>query len=249
MYASRGSWEALADSEELGFEVLELSLPPALTDDAHFARCKTWYQKNGRVVSVHGAFIDINPGSSDKLFRAMSRKRCRGSCALAKSLGAEYIIFHSSCEPFLRGSYLDAWAGQCASFFEELADEYGLNIRIENSQDLDAVPLQELMKRIRDPRIGVCLDLGHVNYSRMSAAQWFASLGEWIGYLHLSDNNGLFDEHLPLGEGTADWRAADALWRQGSRRMPITLEVGGEQGVRRSLQYLKEHGFFMSSGE
>ena len=45
MYASRGSWEALADSEELGFEVLELSPPPALTDDAHFARSKTWYQK------------------------------------------------------------------------------------------------------------------------------------------------------------------------------------------------------------
>ena len=163
VYASRNLWEAIAVQEDLAYEVLELSIPVVLTDHTIFEAYKKWYRKSGRVRSVHGAFVDINPGSSDEAFCRLSRKRCHDSCALARSLGAENVVFHSSCETFLRGAYLDAWAGKCASFYEELSDTYGIRIFIENSNDVDPVPLRELMKRIPDPGIGVCLDLGHVN--------------------------------------------------------------------------------------
>ena len=249
VYASRSSWEALAVQEDLSYEVLELSLSSALTDRASFAGCRKWYRESGRVRSVHGAFINVNPGSSDEDFRILSEKRCHESCMLARSLGAENIIFHSGCEPFLRGAYLDDWVARCASFYETLLDMYDIRIWIENSQDVDPDPIKMLMKRIPDPGIGVCLDLGHVNYSRTAPEQWFEELGDRIGYLHLSDNNGFFDEHLPLGEGNVDWRLADAFWRKAKRKMLITLEVGGPEGVRRSCDYLKTHGYFGSGGK
>lgn len=258
-FASRDEWEAIAVREGLNFEVIELSLPPVLTedepvgnDDARHGVKQTntdrglrdWYQTNGFVSAVHGAFIDINPASGDEGIRRYSRRKCIESCRLAKKMGAKHIVFHSSCASFLRGSYLDYWAARCASFYEELFERFGINIWIENSQDVDAVPIRKLMERISVPGIGVCLDLGHVNYSRMPMEGWFESLGEWIGYLHLSDNMGLFDDHLPLGEGTVDWKTADAFWRCAAREMPLTLEVGGTEGVEVSLAYLREHEYF-----
>jgi sugar phosphate isomerase/epimerase len=74
--------------------------------------------------------------------------------------------------------------------------------------------------------------------------QWFEILGDRIGYLHLSDNGGLYDDHLPLGDGTVDWAAADALWKGLGRDTYLTFEVGPPEGVRRSIAYLKERGLF-----
>ena len=243
VYAARHFWEAIAGEWNLNFEALELSTGPALTGRLQEG-CLEWYRKSGRVNSVHGVFIDVNPVSGDEDIRILSQRRCHQSCELAKDLGAGNVVFHSSCEPFLRGAYLDQWAGNCASFLEMLSDRYDLRIWIENSQDVDSGPIKELMRRITDKRVGVCLDLGHANYSRMPIECWFEELGEWIGYLHLSDNNGLYDDHLPLGRGKIDWDAADKLWQGLGRETYLTLEVGGEDGLRESLVFLKAHGLF-----
>ena len=196
-FASGDIWMSLAEEEHAFFEVLELSLAPYLEETEETRTCRQWYRESGRARSVHGAFADVNPASGDERFRELSRRRCIESCALAEQIGAGNVVFHSSCATFLRGTYMDQWAGLCADFYEELADRSGLNLWIENSQDIDAHPLRELMKRIRDPRIGICLDLGHANYSRMCMEEWFEILGDRIGYLHLSDNFGYYDDHVP----------------------------------------------------
>lgn len=245
---SRLEWRSLAAKEGFTYEVLELSAPPALNNPALYQSCKDWYHKSGRVTSVHGVFIDVNPGSGDAAFRKLSRARHTQSCRLAASLGAKNVVFHSSCFPFLRGGYLDFWAGECAGFYEELADTWNLNIFIENSPDVDAGPIAELMRRITDRRVGVCLDLGHVNYSRMSMEQWFDALFDRIGYLHLSDNDGSYDSHLPLGKGSVNWELANRLWEQLARNIPVTLETGSVKDTVQSLIYLKKHQYFRTFG-
>ena len=73
---------------------------------------------------------------------------------------------------------------------------------------------------------------------------WLDQLGDRIGYLHLSDNMGYYDDHLPLGTGTVDWKTADSLWRMAGRQMPVTLEIGDLKGVKQSLLFLEENGYF-----
>lgn len=243
-YAQGEEWTALAQREGLLFEAMELFMPQALADPLFVDAARAWYLNSGRVGSVHGAFVDVNPASGDPALRQLSRARCHESCLLAKQLGASYVVFHASCFPFLRGGYLDHWAAMCAEFYTGLARQYDLVIAVENSQDVDTTPLCALMKRVADQRVCVCLDMGHVHYAQAPMEAWFDRLGEKIAYLHLSDNLGKFDDHLPLGDGTIDWRLADRLWQQLDREMPVTLEVGGIHGVEKSLAYLKRNGFF-----
>lgn len=244
-YAARANWEELAQREGLSYEVLELSLAPHLGAELDSpAPCRDWYKKSGRVHALHGAFIDVNPASGDPDFRALSRARCRESCALAAALGAEQVVFHASAFPFLRGAYLDGWADACASFYLELADAYGLTLCIENSFDLDPEPLSALLRRAHSDRVKICLDIGHACYARAPLEQWFDRLGEDIACLHLSDNMGRFDDHLPLGAGTVDWALADRLYRGLGQEVPMTLEVGGVAGVQQSLDFLRKNGYF-----
>ncbi len=244
VYASRERWEALAAREHFVYEVLEPFMPPALNEPGLQEQCREWYQKSDRVTSVHGAFVGIDPASGDSRIREVSRERCVESCRFAAGVGAGNVILHSSCFPFLRGAYLERWAAECAAFYEELAASFDLNLYIENSQDIDPTPLRELMKRISAKRVGVCLDLGHVNYSFMPMELWFEKLHEWIGYLHLSDNMGRMDEHMALGKGIVDWERADRLTRALGRALFITLETGDPDETAGSIAYLKEHRLF-----
>ena len=66
---------------------------------------------------------------------------------------------------------------------------------------------------VNDPRLKVCLDIGHAHAnSNMSVEEWITTLGDRIGYLHLHNNHGkvlgrpsyLNDEHLGLDMGTMD---------------------------------------------
>lgn len=234
----REAYLNVAGREKLGFEVMELSLP------APYADAAAWYASTGKAVSLHGAFMDNNPVSGEKEIRELSRQLCEQSCRDALRCGAESVIFHSSCFPFLRGGYLENWLRRAAEFYAALAEKTGLRILLENSFDLDPEPLERLMKLVRHPLLGVCLDLGHVNYSRTPQKEWFDRLGEYVRALHLSDNAGSFDEHLPLGAGSVDWEEADRLAAFLPECAAATLEVNGIDGAVRSLAYLEEHRLF-----
>lgn len=246
--ADLAQWLRLARKESAAFEVMDPFFMPDMDDLEKHKKIADRYRETGLAASVHGAFIDVNPASGDLRFRELSRKRCRESCEVAAALGAENLVFHSSAFPFLRGPYLENWASACASFYEELAAQYPVRIYIENAQDLDPRPLRKLMESVHSDRIGVCLDVGHAHYSRAPLSAWFEELGQWIGYLHLSDNEGAFDDHLPLGQGTIDWELVNRLWKTLGKEIPITLETGNLKSTEESLCFLRNHQYFGLKG-
>lgn len=241
-------WIKLAQKEDAVFEVIDPFFLSGLGNFGKYQDIAQHYQKTSMAVSVHGAFIDVNPASGDPAVREFSRQRCRESCEIALALGAENVVFHSSAFPFLRGAYLENWAADCAAFYEELAANYPLRIYIENAQDLDPTPLQKLMERLHSDRVGVCLDIGHANYSRTPVGQWFEQLGKWIRYLHLSDNLGEFDDHLPLGQGCVDWELVNRLWKTLGNNIPVTLETGTLEATKISIAFLRNHQYFGLEG-
>lgn len=240
---SCGVFDDLADREGLGYELLDPSLPFCLGNADKTRDLLSAQTSGGHARSLHGAFIDVNPASGDEALRLLSCRRCEESCALAERLSLRHVVFHGSCFPFLRGGYLLNWAETCARFYDALTERHpGLTVYVENSMDLDPDPLLALTAHTSD-RVRICLDLGHANYSRVSPEKWFEALGNRIGYLHLSDNLGQYDDHLPLGEGTVDWGVCSRL-ASPLGDIPMTLEVGGPEGIAASLRYLGEKHYF-----
>ena len=202
-YARKEEWLKLAKEEGFTFEVTELSFP--LQDENKRAEMEKWYKECGLVTNIHGVFVDINPASNEPDIAKISERLSEGSCRMAAEMGAGGVIFHGQAFPYLRGGYIEQWAEKSAVFYKRLADKYGVKIYIENSSDLDPGPMLLLMKKCSDPRVRVCLDVGHANYSRAPLQTWILDLYDYIDYIHLSDNFGAFDDHLPIGVGSVPW--------------------------------------------
>lgn len=241
-YLSYEQYAPLFEKEGLFFEVLDLSLYYWEAED--FEKAIDLYRQSNRAKSLHGYFIDINPASSNPVVEAHSKEACRQSCEIARRIGADQIVFHSSCYPNLRGVYMRNWVQKCAKFYSELVEEFNMNIYIENCADHDPEPIKALLKEASNPRIKACLDTGHAFLSCVCIEEWFEELGDDIGYIHLSDNMGQYDEHIPIGDGRIDWKTVDRYCRTLPLGIRSTLEVGGVKEIEKSLRYIKENGLF-----
>lgn len=234
-------YELLCRTENLQYEILELSFPEVL-DSTELDHQISEYSSR-KIHSLHGVFLDINVASKEPKVEAVSKERSRQSCEIAKKLGIENIIFHTGFFPYLDDvTYLKEWAERCGIFYSELQKEFGLQIFIENCMDKSPKPLRLLMECT--PSLRVCLDVGHVNYGYTPIEDWFSQLEPYIGYLHFSDNLGVYDNHLPLGEGTCQWHKIDRLCRSLKGDIPVTLEVGGPDCILQSIDYLKRNLFY-----
>ena len=85
----------------------------------------------------------------------------------------------------------------------------GIENWIVNSKISD---FQRIRKAIKSKRLGMLLDLGHMNIAvkkglidRGNLYEYVSSLPLPIVELHVHDNNGLEDSHLPLGRGNMDY--------------------------------------------
>ena len=238
-------WKRFADREDLVYEVIGLPRVTAVLPEEEREPYIRWFADSERSVSMHGAFIDINPVSGDPDIAGLSRKKIAESCSIAKRIGADNIVFHGSCFQYLRGQYFDTHVRLAAEYYREIAEMTGLNIFIENSFDLDPDPMEQIVCLADHEKVRCCLDIGHANYSRVPVKGWFDQLGDKIGYLHLSDNFGRFDDHVAIGEGNIDWEETDRLYRDLGRDIPVTLETGDLEQTKQSYLYLKERGFFI----
>jgi len=62
--------------------------------------------------------------------------------------------------------------------------------------------MRTLFERLQNQGVRFCFDIGHQHaFSRSTLEDWLRALGSYLGQLHLHDNHGTADEHLPVGEG------------------------------------------------
>jgi len=99
---------------------------------------------------------------------------------------------------------------------------HGLRLVVENNPYFPPDYYLELIGRLPAELCGSVLDVGHANLQppshRMPVVEMIDRLGGRVEHLHLRDNDGIADQHLPVlsGAGTIDWRRVfRALKRSG----------------------------------
>ena len=122
----------------------------------------------------------------------------------------------------------------------EKAHRKGVTIALENTWD-DRPEVLLHLKALLPERNNVmfCLDTGHLNvYSQLPLRRWWRCLGDDISAIHLHDNDGLSDDHLPPGRGTVDFETLVELLLD-MRRMPLLdLEVDHPRGNKRRAGHM-----------
>ena len=180
--------------------------------------------------SLHAPFWDLNLGSKNPGVREATMKAFNYAYKVAKELGCTEIVVHNGFVP--NTSFYEGWVRNATAFWQEFFSDKDdtITMMIENQCEEDSEVLKMEIDSVNDPRLKVCLDIGHTHAnSSMHVADWITTLGNRIGYLHLHNNHGkvvgrpsyMNDEHLGFDMGTMDMKKVfelleeycpDAVW-------------------------------------
>jgi len=164
---------------------------------------------------------------------------------LAKIFGPKVIVFHAGYEKWKFDGTIDLWLKSSLDTWRPLvkeAEDQGLTLAIENIYEETPAPLVALLEEIGSPRFRFCLDTGHHHiFSKVPLPSWLQTLGKYLSEIHLHDNHGEMDEHLPIGEGGFDFDQLFALLSQFRLNPVYTLEPHQEDHLFRGLQAVKKY--------
>ncbi len=197
-------------------EFNHLDLPPfcpELLDGTERGRVRRLAEDLGLRITLHAGDWDLM--ALDPGVRAYALGRSRLEAELARDLGADYLVTHLGIPE--RMALHDGgrrWADEHFDYrpiiedavrhISMVADETGSRILYENTYRLVG-PLVEAVGRAPSPLVGLLLDVGHANLLGGGVPAVHATMratGRLLA-MHLHDNGGDRDDHLPLGSGTA----------------------------------------------
>lgn len=199
-------------------------------------------------LSIHGPFMDLSPGAIDKKVAAASLERYLQVISLSKILKPEVVVFHSGYEKWKYAGNVDLWLNQSIKTWRAVMDEaekIGVKVAIENIVDEEPGHLKYLAEKMDHPLFGLCLDVGHRElFSKLSTAQWAEGMHPYIFELHLHDNLGEKDDHMPIGDGQVDFTGLFGKLKELGANPVYTLEAHSAQEAVKSMEALSGYGIF-----
>ncbi|MCW4050869.1 MAG: sugar phosphate isomerase/epimerase [Candidatus Bathyarchaeota archaeon] len=194
--------------------------------------------------SVHAPYADTNLSADDDLIREWILKRIRASIRFASELEAKCLVVHpgwtTATDRFMKGK---AWELNLRSLLWLLryAEEYGVSMLVENVPEptpylLITVNDFELFYEEMQLDIGMVLDVAHANLQG-ETLDFIDRFSDKIKHLHVSDNHGESDQHLPIGEGSIDWK--QVLDHAGAAGFDGWVVIESYRDMEKSLEYLR----------
>ncbi len=192
--------------------------------------------------TVHAPFIDLSLGAIDKLVRQVTVERLKTALDIASLFEAKTLVCHTGFDPKHYYNSEERWQENALeSLSTLLMHTKNTPIVLENVFEHSPKTLRSLLEGFDSELLGFCLDMGHLSaFSNGNPKIWFRELQPWLMQLHLHDNTGDHDDHLPVGHGTLDFPSLFALLHSHKMSPLITLEPHKEEDVIPSLQGLGE---------
>lgn len=188
-------------------------------------------------LAVHGPFVGLDYTYKDHLLREAVRKRLDMTFEMVCILRPDTLVLHSGCpEQMVRFGLIDTWLDQATSFWKVEIKRYekiGVRVVLENIVESTPELLIRLVDAVGSNFLGICFDIGHATLcSQLPPSHWVERIGSRLYHVHLHDNNGQTDEHLPVGSGIIDFDAFfAALKRWAPPQTTISLEIIAEPHI------------------
>lgn len=208
-----------------GFEAIAVQPREILgLDPKQLADVLAVLDENEMPVTVHAAAADFPAETLQGLLDSLGNR-------------LHAVTFDGVMVPTPSGRRWDtATMVQTLLLVDRLGSGVGVRFGIEDFP-IDAAALEEFsadLKPVRDnPRWGMLVDLGHLNlrrhateyFGRRTVAENIRCLPAPIHELHIHDNDGTRDAHMPLGSGTLEYVEAARALREVGFDGIATIEV------------------------
>jgi sugar phosphate isomerase/epimerase/dienelactone hydrolase len=128
----------------------------------------------------------------------------------------------------------------------DLARKHGVIIALETHPDLgtNGDVQRETMRQVNHPNVRVNFDTGNIHYYNRGtdAPTELSKIVDYVATVELKDHHGEFETwNFPaLGLGVVDFPAVLAILREHKYTGPMTLEIEGIKGIRRSQQEIEK---------
>jgi sugar phosphate isomerase/epimerase len=193
--------------------------------------------------TFHAPFNDICPGARDEEVRLVTVRRLRQAVSLAPLFRPLGIVMHGGYWNWLFDFDAEAWLERARRTFSEVmeaAERAAVDISVENVFDEVPDHLLELRESIGSKRLGFCFDAGHATlFSRLPVQKWLEAFGPHLREMHIHDNRGLRDDHLPVGEGSINFRGVLLAAGDVGANPILTVEPQREDHFHRSVLSLR----------
>lgn len=225
---------------KLDFDFIELAMDPP---QAHFGQLQQQKREILKALErfelglvCHLPTFVYTAHLADAIRRA-SVNEMIASLETAGDLGAEKAVVHPGYIDGLATYVSDHAVALAMESIEKIgcrAQELGIALCIENmfpnlgpfAEPRDFAPIFQSF-----PELKLVLDTGHANIGDQTGRRvidFIMQFGHRLEHLHVSDNSGYGDEHLPLGCGNIGFKAVARALRKVSYDKTITLEIFGE---------------------
>lgn len=201
---------------------------------------------SGLTVTFHAPFHDLRPGALDPKIRQQTMDRLKQVFDLIPYYHPMAIVCHPAFDAKYYVSAEQTWLENSVDtwrYFLSLVKDTGTIITLENVYEGDPQYLKSLFSAIPSPQLRFCFDTGHFNtFSKVPLEVWMSEMSEWIGQLHIHDNDGSSDEHLALGEGTFPFLKFFQNIHNSNLHPIITIEAHSEETLLKALDNIEKMG-------
>lgn len=156
--------------------------------------------------------------------------KLRDEIDMSAQLGASVLVVHCNtlgledAEP----PGAEETRGICA-----FVRDHGLILALENSGRIGIGTLERALDLVgsnpAETGLGICVDTGHANRScardGITPAAFIEKLKDVTVEVHVNDNEGVADLHLPPGEGTIDWHVTLSAMRLLPDHAVVCIEI------------------------
>lgn len=233
------------DLEDHGFSGWEIVHEgKQVFDKENIRRMREVCETTNLVITIHLPFSDLNLASLNQPIWDETMRQLT-SCISVASEFADLMVVHPGHLSPLGMQLPDlAWRqtilglqGLC-----DFADDLGVRIAVENMPDMEFIfgrdpPEMAGMIELADRKnLGMALDVGHAHTNGVLSE--FLGMKEII-HVHIHDNKGKKDEHLPFGQGTIDWGFVMPELLKHHRECRFVIEARNLEEGGYSLRYLE----------
>ena len=216
--------DEIAFQKEAGFDAIDLNLCSTdfLSDgwqDVIEGMIKAANEQGMKFEICHLPYIQAGAKLEGEEYELFKMRKMRAIEA-AKMVGVNYAVMHPNAptvpqKNFNRKEQFDS-VMQYLSPFAEHAAKLGVNVVVENMRVIHSFVVSHRYGQTPDELcdvadalgIGCCWDFGHANISGIKQSEGLAYVGNRLKVLHINDNFGVGDDHVPPFVGNVDWKDA-----------------------------------------